>query len=79
MRSRWVLVLAAATWLFAGCAGVPSGPAEPVSAEWERCVWVDRWDYRTAEDVRRVVQDCAALGFRTVFFQVRNKSLSSVS
>jgi len=37
----------------------------------ERALWVTRWDYRSADDVRRAIDRAAAGGFDTVFFQVR--------
>ena len=36
-----------------------------------RCIWVDRWDWRTAADIERVLDDCKNTGFSTVMFQVR--------
>jgi uncharacterized lipoprotein YddW (UPF0748 family) len=40
----------------------------PVEA---RGVWVTRWDYRTAADVERIIEQLAAAGFNQVYFQVR--------
>lgn len=36
-----------------------------------RAVWVTRWDFKTAEDVRRIMDNCRRAGFNTVLFQVR--------
>ena len=36
-----------------------------------RAIWVTRSDYRTPEQVARIVDDCADAGFNTLFFQVR--------
>ncbi|MBC7187528.1 MAG: family 10 glycosylhydrolase [Calditrichaeota bacterium] len=36
-----------------------------------RALWVTRWDYRTAEDVRAIVQNAAQYRFNTLLFQVR--------
>ncbi len=36
-----------------------------------RAIWVTRWDYRTQDDVERIVRNCADAGFNTVLFQVR--------
>jgi uncharacterized lipoprotein YddW (UPF0748 family) len=36
-----------------------------------RAIWVTRSDYRTPEEVTRIVDDCADAGFNTLFFQVR--------
>lgn len=51
--------------LFAGC---QTGPrmAGPV-----RAIWVTRFDYKTADDVSRIIDNCSDAGFNTVVFQVR--------
>ena len=36
-----------------------------------RAMWVTRWDYRAADDVRKVVENCASLDMNTIIFQVR--------
>jgi uncharacterized lipoprotein YddW (UPF0748 family) len=36
-----------------------------------RAIWVTRGDYKTAEDVSRVIQNCEQAGFNTILFQVR--------
>jgi uncharacterized lipoprotein YddW (UPF0748 family) len=36
-------------------------------------IWVTRWDYRSPDDVRRVVQDAAAVGITDLFWQVRGQ------
>jgi uncharacterized lipoprotein YddW (UPF0748 family) len=36
-----------------------------------RAIWVTRFDYKTADDVRQIVHDCAGAGFNTILFQVR--------
>lgn len=54
-------------WLAAllGCQAAPrdDGPV--------RAIWVTRFDYRTAEDIKRIIGNCAEAGFNTVMFQVR--------
>jgi uncharacterized lipoprotein YddW (UPF0748 family) len=40
----------------------------------QRALWVTRFDYRSAEDVRRAIDRCADLGFDTVLFQVRGNA-----
>jgi uncharacterized lipoprotein YddW (UPF0748 family) len=51
--------------LLAGC---QTGPrmAGPV-----RAIWVTRFDYKTADDVNRIIENCDDAGFNTVVFQVR--------
>jgi uncharacterized lipoprotein YddW (UPF0748 family) len=39
-----------------------------------RAVWVTRWDYKTADDVRRIVDNCARAGFNMIMFQVRGNA-----
>ena len=36
-----------------------------------RAIWVTRGDFRTADDVTRIMEDCSRGGFNTVIFQVR--------
>lgn len=48
-----------------GSVAMPGGPSEV------RAVWVTRWDYKTADDVRRAVARVKKLGANTVLFQVR--------
>ena len=36
-----------------------------------RAVWVTRFDYRTPEDVTRILDNCKQVGFNTVIWQVR--------
>ena len=39
-----------------------------------RAIWITRFDYRTPDDVRRIVADCADAGFDTLIFQVRGNA-----
>lgn len=59
------LLLCTSLLALAGCATSPR-IREPM-----RAVWVTRGDYRAPEDVTRIMDNCAALGFNTVLFQVR--------
>ncbi len=36
-----------------------------------RAIWVTRYDYTTADHVKRIIADCDDAGFNTVLFQVR--------
>jgi uncharacterized lipoprotein YddW (UPF0748 family) len=53
----------------------PSQPDHPPSASHLpieiRALWVTRWDYRTADDIRRLADQAAAAHFNTLYFQVR--------
>lgn len=51
-----------------GCASLPRRQA-PLGLE--RAVWISRFDWRTADDIRQAVARSAGLGFRAVLFQVR--------
>jgi uncharacterized lipoprotein YddW (UPF0748 family) len=48
--------------------GCQTGPrvVEPM-----RAIWVTRFDYKTADDVTRIVENCADAGFNAIMFQVR--------
>ncbi len=50
-----------------GCRTAPPAPAAPPV----RAVWVTRGDYRSADDVTRIMENCRTAGFNTVIFQVR--------
>jgi uncharacterized lipoprotein YddW (UPF0748 family) len=62
---RWSLALVGCL-LFGACRSGPD-PARSL----ERAIWVDRWDWRTAQDIERAMDDCRNLGFTAVMFQVR--------
>lgn len=51
----------------AGCTPRPD-------AKIARGLWVTRWDYETADDVRLAIERAADAGFDTVFFQVRGNA-----
>ncbi|MFQ5653104.1 MAG: glycoside hydrolase family 10 protein [Planctomycetota bacterium] len=60
----FVLLAGGFPWALPGCGHRPRPPIT-------RAIWVTRWDYQSAEDVRRIVTDCAGAGFDTLLFQVR--------
>ena len=60
------VLLAALAVAASSCVLGPKG-STPLS----RCVWVDRWDYQSAADIERVIEDCRQAGFSSVMFQVR--------
>jgi uncharacterized lipoprotein YddW (UPF0748 family) len=60
-------LLAAVPMLLAGCIG-------PRVTQPMRAIWVTRSDYRTPEDVGRIVNNCADAGFNTILFQVRGNA-----
>jgi len=39
-----------------------------------RGMWVTRWDYLTARDIRQIMADCKAVGTTDVFWQVRGQA-----
>ena len=47
---------------------------EPLRAPEVRAIWVTRWDYRSAADVRTILGNCRSLGLNRVYFQVRGRS-----
>jgi len=64
-RTRLILIACTALTFASGCA---TGPQlrDPM-----RAIWVTRFDYRTQDDVERIVENCADAGFNTILFQVR--------
>ncbi len=61
--------------VLSACAAVPRIPTEGRGPE--RTMWVTRFDYRTREDVERIVDDCANAGIETILFQVRGNATAS--
>jgi uncharacterized lipoprotein YddW (UPF0748 family) len=63
--------------LVCGCAGcatqrpvaAPAAAGTPITA-----IWVTRWDYRTADDVRQIIDNAAALGVTDVLWQARGQA-----
>lgn len=76
-----LLSLLAATSVLVGCGAEPvevsahaPDPVEGTPAAQPgpiRAIWVTRFDYVTADDVRTILANCAEAGFDTVMFQVR--------
>lgn len=64
-RVSGTLPLATILVIFAGCQSAPR-VLEPM-----RAIWVTRYDYKTADDVTRIIDNCADAGFNAVLFQVR--------
>jgi uncharacterized lipoprotein YddW (UPF0748 family) len=57
----------------AGIAGLVLAALMPLGAQTPeaRAIWVTRWDYKTAEDVEHIIENCADLNFNVVLFQTR--------
>jgi uncharacterized lipoprotein YddW (UPF0748 family) len=55
--------------LIVGCASTQEQPREEL-----RAIWVTRWDYRTADDVKTIVANCASLGVTDVIWQCRGQA-----
>lgn len=59
-------------------AQMPPAPRFPLrSLDWPvemRALWVTRWDFRTADDIRRLTDKAAEANFNTLFFQVRGNA-----
>jgi uncharacterized lipoprotein YddW (UPF0748 family) len=88
LRFAWLAAALAAVggWLVgcrtaAGPPAVPGAPARGVVPRPEplpltrpvRGIWVDRFKYHYADDVRQIIRNCAELGCNTVFWQVRGE------
>lgn len=65
LRGKILLGLAATLLLSVGC------QSTALLKEPMRAIWVTRGDYKTAEDVQTVIQNCDEAGFNTILFQVR--------
>lgn len=44
-----------------------------------RAIWVTRWDYKSAADVRSIIDNSIALGFNTILFQCRGNATAYYS
>jgi uncharacterized lipoprotein YddW (UPF0748 family) len=74
-----MLIVGAASLLAAAIQGCGSqNPFKALTGSDEpevlRGIWVTRWDYRSAVDVERAIDDVAAAGFTDVFWQVRGQA-----
>jgi uncharacterized lipoprotein YddW (UPF0748 family) len=75
MKRILALISAALVLVLSACAGVPRIPTAARGPE--RALWVTRFDYRTREDVERIIDDSANAGMDTVLFQVRGNATAS--
>ena len=64
LRVSFLLCPLAILLLTTGCH--PGGAGGPV-----RGIWVTRYDYKTPDDVVRIMDNCQKAGFNAVLFQVR--------
>jgi uncharacterized lipoprotein YddW (UPF0748 family) len=69
MRDLILLVLCALS--LAACVAPSADTSAPGSEGARRFLWVTRWDYRTDEDVVRLVREADESGFDALVFQVR--------
>jgi uncharacterized lipoprotein YddW (UPF0748 family) len=67
--ARPVLLVAGAL-ILCGCAQKERRVAELHAP---RAIWVTRWDYKTPQDIERILDDVSGLGLDTVLFQVRGE------
>lgn len=66
------------TWLKSEPGTTPEPTSTPQAKQAPiRAIWVTRYDYSTASDVRRIIENCANAGFNTVLFQVRGNGTVS--
>ncbi len=61
MRFRRLILLTAIVGLCSGTA----------LAQMTRALWVTRWDYKTPQDIKQIIENAAYHRFNTVLFQVR--------
>ncbi|NOX58083.1 MAG: family 10 glycosylhydrolase [Planctomycetes bacterium] len=55
----------------------PKPPSKTVERKPVRAIWVTRYDFATADDVRKIISNCASAGFNTILFQVRGNGTVS--
>ena len=74
-----ILVATVTLTVTSGCALLKKDEAPQTHAKNTpvRAIWVTRYDYKTADDVRRIMDNCAHGGFNTVLFQVRGNGTVS--
>lgn len=68
---RWLIPGLLLLTVLPGCHGSRKLYPLPSGERKIRAVWVTRWDYKTAADIARVMDNCRTAGFNTVLFQVR--------
>jgi uncharacterized lipoprotein YddW (UPF0748 family) len=69
IRTSITRVLSAIAVLSLVAAGVNA--QTPSAVKEIRAIWITRGEYRTASDVRRIVENCAKMKFNVLLFQVR--------
>lgn len=69
--ARPALLLAALITPLSGCTVLSPRPVLRFQAP--RAIWVTRWDYKTPQDIQRIMDDVANVGLNTVLFQVRGE------
>ena len=60
------LLLALTLTLLAACSTAPR-----TAKGLDRCIWIDRWDWTSAQQIESAIEDCHQAGFTSVIFQVR--------
>ncbi len=66
LLSVCLLACAAVVW-------TPPAAAAAQSGDRMRALWITRWDYRSADDVRKAIENAAWLGTTDVIWQVRGQ------
>ena len=70
LRSLSITFFLAAGIAAAACQNINIPHGRPVT----RAMWVTRFDYKTANDIEKVVQSCQEAGCNTILFQVRGNA-----
>ena len=74
--ARWAFV-AASLLILPGCQGMRWGLGGAYGKKPVKAIWVTRWDYKSAADNARVIDNCKSAGFNTVLFQVRGNGTAA--
>jgi uncharacterized lipoprotein YddW (UPF0748 family) len=70
LRSISITLLSAGAFFGAACESITIPHGRPVT----RAMWVTRFDYKTANDIEKIVQNCQEAGCNTIIFQVRGNA-----
>jgi len=70
LRTISITLLSVAALWGAACESISIPQGRPVT----RAMWVTRFDYKTANDIEKICQNCQEAGINTIVFQVRGNA-----
>lgn len=69
---RTLFLLVASLCIAYTAAFAATAPADTLTSE-GRAVWVTRWQFKSPDDIRKIMENCKAMNINMVFFQVRGE------